>query len=91
MVVHKHRYRSENILNMAVRIAAEGTILFCILVFILHEAGIISSPGIEEVLGAGLIALFADMRRLESIIVEVRERLVRIESGLESLIKVKKP
>ena len=80
MVAHKHRYRSENILNMAVRIAAEGTILFCILAFILHEAGI------EEVLGAGLIALFADMRRLESIIVEVRERLVRIESGLESLI-----
>ena len=101
MELYKHRYGSVNLINLAVRIAAEGIIIFCILAFILHKIGIISSPGVEELLVAGLIALFADMRRLESDmrgdikelgsdLRGVRERLGKIESRLESLLKAKK-
>ncbi len=102
MVVHsEYKYGTVNLLNLAVRIVAEGIILFCILAFVLHEVGIISSPGTDELLMAGLVALFADMRRLESDMRadikylgsnmgEVREKLGKIESRLESfLLKTK--
>ena len=48
VVYKKYGYGHVNLLNLAVRIAAEGTILFCILVLILHEIGIISSPGLKN-------------------------------------------